>query len=296
MTPCYAKPEIVLLHGMWCTGATLEPIANQFRDAGYMVHTPTLPLHKSNLTDDERRRLGKVSLRDYANYLRTYIQNLQLNQPPVLLGHSMGGLLAQMLAAEMPTRALVLVSPAPPAGNNLIHLSSVTATSFIMANGRFWQKANKPSTWHADFCLFNKVDPSKRELHHHNLVAESGRCFAEIVFWFLRKDKCTWLDLKRISCPVLTVAGTKDRLIVPDVTRKVGRSFPNSELRMYGNHGHMIFLEPGAEEVIHDMVEWVGAAIQRTMPAEIPSIASRELAESDVYELGAVEQAARDAA
>ena len=162
MTPCYARPEIVLFHGMWCTGATLEPIASQFRAAGYMVHTPTLPLHKKDLSAEERRRLGKVSMQQYATYLRTYIQNLQLNQPPVLIGHSMGGLLAQMLATQIATRALLLISPAPAAGNNLIHLKSLTAASFILFRNRFWHKSNRPTFWHSPGWLQRSVSSMAR--------------------------------------------------------------------------------------------------------------------------------------
>jgi pimeloyl-ACP methyl ester carboxylesterase len=270
MTPCYARPEIVLLHGMWCTGATLEPIASQFRAAGYMVHTPTLPLHKSDLSPEERRKLGKVSMQQYATYLRSYIQNLQLNQPPVLVGHSMGGLLAQILATQIATRALLLVSPAPAAGNNLIHLKSLTAASFILFSGRFWKKSNRPSLWHSKFCLFNQVSPDQREKFHHQLVEESGLCFAEIVFWFLNKKKPTYIDLSKITCPVRVMAGAKDRLILPDVTRKASRDMPKSQLAMYANHGHMMYLEPGADRAIQDMVAWVENAISETMPAEIP--------------------------
>ncbi len=281
MTPCYAKPEIVLFHGMWSTGATLEPIARQFRAAGYMVHTPTLPLHKPGLTADERRRLGNVSIRDYANYLRTYVQNLQLNQPPVLVGHSMGGLLAQMLSTEIATRALLLVSPAPAAGNNLIHLKSLTSASFIMLNGRFWKKPNKPPLWHSDFCLLNQVPLEQRDAIQSKFVEESGRCFAEIVFWFLNKKRPTYLPLHKITCPVMVMAGAKDRLILPAVTRKAARDLPNASLNMYADHGHMMFLEPGAPQVIQDMVHWVEGAIADTMPAAIPSLAGAVSLELD---------------
>lgn len=277
MTPCYARPEIVLLHGMWCTGATLEPIARQFRAAGYMVHTPTLPLHKADLTSEERRRLGKVSMQDYAKYLRVYIQNLQLNQPPVLIGHSMGGLLAQMLATEIATRALLLISPAPAAGNNLIHMKSLTAASFILLNGRFWNKPNKPSQWHAEFCLFNQIPPEERQQYINKLVHESGRTFAEIVFWFLNKAKPTYIDLNRITCPVHVMAGGRDRLILPDVTRKAARDMANAKLTMYQRHGHMMYLEPGSDRTIQDMVSWVQQAVEQSMPAEIPSFVVPDL-------------------
>ncbi len=279
MTPCYARPEIVLFHGMWCTGATLEPIASQFRAAGYMVHTPTLPLHKKDLSAEERRRLGKVSMQQYATYLRTYIQNLQLNQPPVLIGHSMGGLLAQMLATQIATRALLLISPAPAAGNNLIHLKSLTAASFILFRNRFWHKSNRPTFWHSEFCLFNQIPPAQRKALHDELVDESGRCFAEIVFWFLNKKKPTYIDLSKITCPVRVMAGAKDRLILPDVTRKASRDMPTSELAMYANHGHMMYLEPGADRAIQDMIAWVQSAIAESMPAEIPSLALADLEE-----------------
>ena len=110
------KRDVVLIHGMWCRGEHLDAVATPLREAGFRVHQPTLPFHDQSDREDMREALGRASLLDYADYCQGVIHQLKFAEPPILIGHSMGGLIAQMLAARMPVQALMLFTPAPPAG------------------------------------------------------------------------------------------------------------------------------------------------------------------------------------
>ncbi len=105
------KPKILMIHGAFCGPWSLEGLQRKFEAAGYPCKAPALRFH------DEARppaALGTTGLADYAADLADEIS--ALGQPPILVGHSMGGLLAQQLAARVPVRALILLAPSPPWG------------------------------------------------------------------------------------------------------------------------------------------------------------------------------------
>ncbi len=104
---------IVLIHGMWCTDATLAQLKQLLSARGYAVHLPNLPAHQVGV---ENAEVGNKSLKDYLDFLEDYVRRQNFARPPVIIGHSMGGLLAQQLAVRTAPFALVLLTPAPPAG------------------------------------------------------------------------------------------------------------------------------------------------------------------------------------
>lgn len=80
-----------------------------------MSHSQSLlPQCRSKAEPDPR--LGTTSLIQYAQDLENYIKGKGLNTKPIIMGHSMGGLLAQILGARGVASALVLLTPAAPAG------------------------------------------------------------------------------------------------------------------------------------------------------------------------------------
>ncbi|MFT5718049.1 MAG: pimeloyl-ACP methyl ester carboxylesterase, partial [Oleiphilaceae bacterium] len=87
-------PPVVIIHGMWSTPDTLKDIKQSFEDEGYCTFAPRLPLHlpRNKLDAKQRTELGKLSIQDYLSSLEAFMD--KLDQPPILVGHSMGGLLA----------------------------------------------------------------------------------------------------------------------------------------------------------------------------------------------------------
>jgi pimeloyl-ACP methyl ester carboxylesterase len=251
------RAPIVLLHGMWCTANLLEQLALPLQEAGHPVYAPTLPLHQFDLDPRERRELGQMSLLDYTRYLATEIQKLDLKQAPILVGHSMGGLLAQMLATRIECQAIALIAPASPAGINIIQPSSTLATSFILLNGWFWKRANFPPKWHAHYAILHRFPPEQRKDLYRQMVFESGRAYSEIVFWFFDRRHASRVIPEQIQAPVLVQAGGKDRIIVPRVARRIAKRYAQAEYQLYPELGHMMFLEPGGEAAMADLLHWL---------------------------------------
>ncbi len=93
------KPPMVMIHGAFAAPFVWDGFAAKFRAAGYKVHTPCLRHHAEG---GPPAGLAQTSLTDYADDLKSLLHDLVA--PPVLVGHAMGALLAQMLAARCDLR------------------------------------------------------------------------------------------------------------------------------------------------------------------------------------------------
>src|ERR1700730_5480256 len=105
--------HVVLIHGSFARGEQLAPARAAFEERGYIAHTPTLRHHELPLHEGAMK-IASLSLRDYTDDLVAFVNSL--DSPPLLVGHSMGGLLAQLVAARTRHAGLVAACPASAAG------------------------------------------------------------------------------------------------------------------------------------------------------------------------------------
>ena len=138
--------HVVLIHGAWSRGEQLAPVRAAFEERGYTAHTPTwryheLPLHEGAM------KVASLSLRDYTDDLVAFVSSL--DSPPLLIGHSMGGLVAQLVAARTRQAGVVAACPGPAAG-----IFGTTPANVRMSLGYFLRP--RPST-----ARFNSI-PARR--------------------------------------------------------------------------------------------------------------------------------------
>lgn len=247
---------VILIHGMWSNSATLSTLQERLELKGYRVYAPDLPYHENGIRDSAVR-VADRSFLEYVAHLKDYITNLRLEKPPVLMGHSMGGILAQKLSAELKTRAMVLLCPSPPWGINTITLSGVWTTFDTWAQWRFWKKAHRPSFHRAKYGLFNLLDRETQSELYNRLIPESGRAYFEIVTWFFDRHKSTYVPTKDVNVPILVISGEKDRIIPPSVVKKVAAKYPQAEYKCYPDHSHWLIDETGSDEIVNDIDVWL---------------------------------------
>jgi pimeloyl-ACP methyl ester carboxylesterase len=249
------NPPVVLIHGMWSTGTTLEPIRKAFESRGFSCHSPTLPFHDNG---GNAAQVGKLSHTDYVNFLETYVKNLNLPEPPILIAHSMGGLLAQLLAVRIPTRALILFAPAAAAGINGFALSSIRSLAHALFSWKFWDKAQiHPTLESAQYALFNNLPLERQQELFKLLVPESGRVLFEAGLGAKGEGKPTWVDFEKITSPILIQHGTDDRIVIVQGSRQVVGKYKNATLKEYEGSGHWLFEEEVNQKIFEDAQGWL---------------------------------------
>jgi pimeloyl-ACP methyl ester carboxylesterase len=246
---------VVLIHGMSCTGANWKRVVSLMMPRGYDCLAPSLPAHDAS--PDQPLQVGRQSLRDYLAFLEQMVATREDRRPPIIIGHSMGGLLAQQLAARMQPLALVLLTPAAPYGITSLSLTNTGALLHYMSNGAFWRNGYKPGFARAQRYAFQGLPADRHRALYEGMVHESGRAIFEIGLWPLDVSRAAAVDAQRIRCPVYIVSGGKDWLTPASVVRKVARLYPQATQRYYPERGHWVIDDEDTDEMVHSICGWL---------------------------------------
>jgi len=110
--------DIVLIHGTWCDGNVWGEFKNKLEELGLRVHTPSLRYHDLPYEEVEQK-VGRVSLGEYTDDIVKLVESLE--EPPLVLGHSLGGLIAQLVAEKTKVSGLILMGTAPETPSFLVN-------------------------------------------------------------------------------------------------------------------------------------------------------------------------------
>ena len=246
---------LFMIHGMWGGGWYWDKFQSYFEAKGYRCVTPYLRHHDIKPDALPPPGLGSTSLLDYAEDLEREIK--KLDEKPILMGHSMGGLLAQILAARDLAGAAVLITPASPAGIMAITPSVLKCFTEVLFRWGFWKNPHKLSYEKAVYAMMEKLPEEERRYIYERSVWESGRAATEIAFWFLGVRGAR-VDASKVTCPLLFVSGSEDHITPAKVVRKTSQKYgPSCTYREYAGHAHYVIREPGWEKAAADIGTWL---------------------------------------
>lgn len=259
------QPEIVFIHGMWSRHTVWEQWLQFFRRLGYECHAVDLPGHDAQGSDDS---LQGMPLWRYVDAVTAVAARLHR---PVLIGHSLGGLIGQLVAERLDVAGLVLINSAAPGQVFPLRPKMLPGLVRHFSKWGLWRKTFRLSPWEANYLVFNQVAPAERAALHELLIAESGRVAYEVGFGRLNLSHSNRVIKERIGSPMLALAGGKDRIIPRSVSRGMARWYgPQLEYREYPGNAHWLLGEPGWSLRAAEVVAW----IQATCPLQ--SDAARE--------------------
>jgi pimeloyl-ACP methyl ester carboxylesterase len=245
----------VFIHGMWATPDVWRNWRPFLEARGWQTAAPALRHHEAPPLAPPAA-LGTTSLRDYAADLANMLQDLP--EKPVVIGHSMGGLLALMLCARGLARAGVLLTPAAPAGVFSLRLSNLKAFARIETRWGWWRKPHRATLSEALSHTFNTTDPREGAELHASFVHDSGRALFELGLPWLDDGKATTIDPRVVTVPLLFVAADKDQLTPPGVVRRAAKRFGHvADYVEYPSQGHWVLGQPGWERIAEDTAAWL---------------------------------------
>ncbi len=190
--------------------------------------------------------IGRASMSDFADDVTAVARTIGT---PYIVGHSMGGLLAQMAAARGDAHAVALLCPAPPRGILLFTLRLA-----IMQMKYLWpivrSRPVDPAVDDLRVIVFNRVPAADQPRMIELFVADSGRAGLDMSL------NAVAVDRDRVTCPVLVFTADDDRFIPPRIVRKIAARY-GAPLRMAPGHGHMLPCEPGWQETANAVADWL---------------------------------------
>jgi pimeloyl-ACP methyl ester carboxylesterase len=247
---------IFMIHGMWGGPWCWENYCRVFEAKGYHCVTATLPYHDMDPRVIPDPRLGTTSLIDYAELLERKVRELGVK--PIVMGHSMGGLLAQILGARSLAKALVLLTPASPSGIIAVTPSVIRSFWSVQTAWGFWRKPMRQTFAEAVYSMLHLLPEKERKKTYDRFVYESGKVACEIGYWPFDSKHASKVDESKVACPMLVVAGTQDRITPVSVVRRVARKYRTvSTYKEFEDHAHWVMAEPGWQEVAEYVSSWL---------------------------------------
>ena len=250
--------HVVLIHGTWCRGDSWAATRAAFEERGYTVHTPTLRHHELPLQEGAMK-IAPLSMRDYTDDLVALVDSL--DSPPLIVGLSLGGLLAQLVAARTRHAGVVAACPLAAAGfipNPTTLRAAVSLVGRHYLQPRPWAKPLYPTTWQRfRRWLANAQTEEVAREFFADLVCESGRAYCEAAFPFLDRGKATTVNFAAVTTPVLVIRGEYDRAIVPQVPQWTAARYQRGAYVDIPRSDHLVFFGDALPVTMGHIDDWI---------------------------------------
>lgn len=251
------SPSIIMVHGAFCGGWVFDAFRQPFEAAGHPVLAPDLRGHGAG---DRPGDVGGLSMADYASDIARLCRRVAEAEgaAPVLLGHSMGGLVAQMAARRGPVSALALLAPSAPWGVFGSSLEeAVTAAALPLVAPTPFSPVDPDLQLLKAFSL-DRLTPAAREAAARRTRPESARAILETLTWWLDPLMTTLAPPGRLGLDSLVLSGSRDRVHPPATVRQVAERLGGDYREMPGM-SHWLPGEPGWEAVAGVILDWLAA-------------------------------------
>ena len=248
---------LLMIHGVGCGGDVWDRMKRDFKMAGWTCEAPTL-FPELRTVEDPPAGLADLTLTDYVEAMSKTARSLadRDGDKPVIIGHSMGGLIAQKLTEAGLAKAGIFLTPAQPEGCTVTDLRVMRTFWSILKVGQknvpggVFKVGPNGFRWG----VLNAVPKERHDAIYAGALFDSGRVYHDLAN--------PWsIDESRIAVPTLTIGAKKDRATVIKAVRKVGAKYARAKVPgdylEYPNNAHWIVDEPGTEKVTTDILEWL---------------------------------------
>jgi len=257
------RPPVVFIHGLWLLPSSWDRWAAVFEEAGYAALTPSWPDDPE--TVEEARANPEVFARKTVGQVADHVGEViaKLEVTPAVIGHSFGGLLAQIVAGRGSSVASVAIDPAPFRGVLPLPLSALRSAMPVLANPANWGRAITLTLDQFRYGWANAVSEEEaRQLHETFHVAAPGAP----LFQAATANLNPWTEAKVDSSnanrgPLLIVSGAKDHTVPWAIAnasfQKQRRNSGVTEIVEIPNRGHALTIDSGWREVADTALAFV---------------------------------------
>jgi pimeloyl-ACP methyl ester carboxylesterase len=270
-------PPIVLVHGLWLTRRSWEGWRERFETRGHHVLAPAWPRMHGEVEDLRRdpSALNGLGVTEIVDHYDGIIRGL--DRPPVIMGHSFGGLVTELLLDRGLGAAGVAVSPAPVKGVLRLPPAQLRAAFPVLGNPANRNRTVEltPAQFHYGFTNTMSEGEAKAAYDRYE-VPGPGRVIFQAAFANFNPRAATKVDFHMDDRPPLLVMGNdKDHTVPASVSReaakRLGKSKAVVDYKEFAGRPHFTAGAPGWEGVADYALDWAsrhnGATAEGKEPA-----------------------------
>jgi non-heme chloroperoxidase len=264
---------VVFIHGLWLLPSSWDRWAELFTEAGYETLSPGWPDDPETVEEANAhpevfagKTVGQV-----ADHYAEIISGLAAK--PVLVGHSFGGLLAQILAGRGLAAATVAISPAPFRGVLPLPISALRSAAPVLHNPLNAHRAVPLTYDQFRFAFANAVKPDEaQQLYEQYAVPAPGAP----LFQAATANLNPWTEVKVDTDnadrgPLLIIAGEKDHTVPPAISNAAYKQQQDNpgetEYVEVPGRGHALTIDSGWREVADQALSFVTRFTAASQPA-----------------------------
>jgi pimeloyl-ACP methyl ester carboxylesterase len=261
---------VVLVHGLWVTPRSWEGWVDHYRARGMTVLAPAYPgfeVEVEALREDPDV-IARLTVRETLDHLTGVIASVET--PPIIMGHSFGGTLTQLLLARGLGSAGVVVNSAPTEGVRVNPLSQARSLFPALKNPANRKKAVGFTAEEFHYAFTNTLsDEESRRVWERYAIPAPGSWVWEygLIANFKPGHQDTWVDYGADRAPLLFIAGSEDHIMPPSVNRSNAKHYEKSpaltEYVELEGRDHWTCGAPGWEAVADRALDW---ALQHADP------------------------------
>lgn len=252
------QQSVLFIHGMCVNNEYWKPWTEYFERNGFACFAPSWPQHDKTVNELRARHpdknLGKLTLKQVLHFYENYAAQMDL--PPVMIGHSMGGLIVQLLLNKGYGCGAAAIHSAPPRG--VISFK----WSFLKSIMPMLSLLNSDKPFLMSFKQFQHSNVNtlplnqQRELYDRYVVPESPK---------IPVGSLTGrIDFKKPHPPLLLTAGGMDRIIPASLNKSNFRKYKGDSKTKYAefnDHTHFIIAQQNWKVEAEYILSWIKAEI-----------------------------------
>ena len=254
---------VVFVHGLWLLPGSWQRWAEAFEEAGYIALAPGWPDDPASVAEANANpgAMANKTVGQVADHFSAVIA--QLERKPAVIGHSFGGLLAQILAGRGQSAVTVAIAPAPFRGVLPLPFSALKASWPVLGNPANRNRAVPLSDEQFRYAFANAVSEDEaRELYRTFAVPAPGAPLFQAAAANLNPWTEAQVDtLNHDRGPLLIVAGQKDHTVpwaIASASFRQQQANPGlTEIVELPDRGHSLVIDSGWREVADTALAFV---------------------------------------
>jgi pimeloyl-ACP methyl ester carboxylesterase len=257
MTP----DTIVLIHGFWVTPRSWEDWKARYESRGYRVLTPAYPGFEVEVEalNADPTPIERLTVPAIIDHLESVVGGL--DAPPILMGHSAGGVFTQILLDHGYGACGVAINSAPTEGVKRVPLAQIKATFPVLRNPANRHKAVGFTFEQWDYAFTNGFGEEKsRALYERYHIPASGNVFWSSALANIHPgEDVNHVDYDNADrAPLLFVSGSEDHLMPPPIQQSNAKHYKKAKVTeiVEFEGPHLLPSRENWEEVADHVLDW----------------------------------------